>query len=358
MADQPDKAEKTEEPSSKKLDDAHKKGDVAKSMEVTTWFMILGSAILFAVMAPITSSGLMNVLRDVMANAEQYDVGGPGFLGFVSSLVWTVLGIVLVPLGFLAFAAVAANLIQHKPVLSVDPIKLKWSKISPLSGFKRLFSAESLVNFVKGVMKLTIVGVVMFLVVWPERDRLETLITVEPAQILAIFLELGIKIFVATLAIITVIALADYMYQRHKWWEKQKMTIKEVRDEYKQMEGDPQIKSRIRQIRQERAQKRMMSSVPEATVVITNPTHFAVALKYDETTNAPVCLAKGADKIALRIREMAKDNDVPIVENPPLARALFASVELDETIPTEHFKAVAEVIGYVMRLRQKTGWSS
>ncbi len=356
MADQPDKSEKTEEPSAKKLEDAHKKGDVAKSQEVTTWFMILASALLFAIMGPITGASLMDNLKILIANADQFEIGGQGLNSFVNKLTWTIIGVVLLPLGLMAFAAIGANLIQHKPVLSLDPIKPKLSKISPISGFKRLFSTESLMNFAKGLLKLTIVSIVMFLVVWPQRDRLETIITLEPSMILPVFLELGIKIFGATLAIITIIAFADYLYQRHKWWEKQKMTIKEVRDEYKQMEGDPQIKSRIRQIRQERAQKRMMAAVPEATVVITNPTHYAVALKYDNTTSAPVCIAKGADKIALKIRELAKNNEVPIVENPPLARALFASVELDETIPSEHFKAVASVIGYVMRLKQNKAW--
>ncbi len=356
MSEQPDKSEKTEEPSQKKLDDAHKKGDVAKSQEVTTWFMILGSAMLFAFMSPMASASLLDIFRNLIGNADQFEIGDAGFRTFISGVIWSVMGAILLPLSFMAVVAVAGNLIQHKPVLSADPIKPKWSKISPLAGFKRLFSSESLVNFAKGVMKLTIVSFAIFLVVWPERDRLETIITLDPSMILGVFLELGIKIFIATLAIITIIAFADYLYQRHKWWEKQKMTIKEVRDEYKQMEGDPQIKSRIRQLRQQRAQKRMMSAVPDATVVITNPTHYAIALKYDENTNAPICLAKGADNIALKIREVAKTNDIPIVENPPLARALFASVEIDEAIPTEHFKAVASVIGYVMRLKQNAAW--
>lgn len=356
--DQPDKSEKTEEPTQKKLDDAHKKGDVAKSQEVTTWFMILGSGLVFALMAPIASSGILDSLKLIMANADKYEVGGPGFGQFVTALAWSIFGVALLPLGVLAIAAVTANLVQHKPVLSLDPIKPKWSKVSPLAGFKRLFSTEALLNFAKGLLKLSIVGAVMFFVLWPERGRLDTMITHDPLIILADFHELGIKIFIATLLIITVISVADYMYQRHKWWEKQKMTLKEVRDEHKQMEGDPQIKAKIRQIRQQRAQSRMMSAVPDATVVITNPTHFAVALKYDQEMPAPVCVAKGADAIALRIRSMADESDVPIVENPPLARALYASVEIDDSVPTEHFKAVAQVIGYVMRLKKRSAWQS
>ncbi len=358
MSDQPDKSEKTEDPSDKKLDDAHKKGDVVKSQEVTTWFMLLGSALLFALMGGQVSSSLKELLGTIMANAEQYDVGGAGFGAFINGLIWSVLGIVLLPLSALAIMGIVANVVQHKLVLSVEPITPKFSKISPLAGFKRLFSLEALVNFAKGILKLAIVGLVMFLVLWPMRDELDTMVSLEPSMILVVFQELGIKIFAATLIVVTLVAFADFLYQKHKWWEKQKMTIKEVRDEHKQMEGDPQIKSRIRQIRQEKAQKRMMSSMPDATVVITNPTHYAVALKYDESTDAPICLAKGADNIALKIRELAKENNIPIVENPPLARALFAVVEIDQSIPTEHFKAVAKIIGYVMQLKQKANWSS
>jgi flagellar biosynthetic protein FlhB len=318
--------------------------------------MILGSALIFATMAPSTAAALKNSLANILGNADQFDVGGGGFASFVNALIWEVLGIMLLPLSILAIFAIIANVVQHKLVLSLEPIKPKFSKISPLAGVKRLFSVEALVNFGKGLLKLTVVGFVMFIVLWPQRDMLDIMVRVDPSAILGVFWELGIKIFTATLAIITIIAFGDFMYQKNKWWEKQKMTIKEVRDEHKQMEGDPQIKSRIRQIRQERAQKRMMSSVPDATVIITNPTHYAVALKYDETTDAPICLAKGADNIALKIREVAKDGDIPIIENPPLARALFASVEIDEVIPSEHFKAVAKIIGYVMQLKKKANW--
>ena len=192
----------------------------------------------------------------------------------------------------------------------------------------------------------------LWFVLAPELDRLEDDDPAEPPMILAEFQDLGLKIFGAVLAVVTVIAIADYIYQRNRWWKRLKMTVQETRDEYKQMEGDPKVKGRIRQVRKERSRKRMMAAVPEATVVITNPTHFAVALKYDRDMAAPKCVAKGADAVAFRIRELAKEHDVPIVENPPLARALFASVDIDETIPGEHFKAVAEVIGFVMRLKK------
>ena len=356
MSDEaPEQDSKTEDPSQKKLDDAHKKGDVAKSQEVTTWFMLLGSGIVFAMLSPWISSQLSQSLSLIMMNADQFDVEGAGFADFFNGMAFAIIGVVVVPLLVLMVCGILANLVQHRLVWSVDPITPKLSKVSPIGGAKRLFSADALVNFGKGLIKIAIVGAIVVAVCWPERDRLDTMMTADPVMILMDFQEIGIKIFASVLAVITAIAAADYFYVRQKWWKRQMMTVQETREEYKQMEGDPHVKGRLRQLRQDRARKRMMSAVPDATVVITNPTHFAVALKYDKSMAAPKCVAKGADAVAFRIRELAKQSDVPIVENPPLARALFASVEIDETIPGEHFKAVAEVIGFVMRLKRPGG---
>ncbi len=356
MGDEPEKSEKTEDPSSKKLEDALKKGDVAKSQEVTTWFMILGSALMFSLLAPATSASLMNQLAYLLANADRYELGGSGTAVLFTSLARTVFVTALLPLAFLSVFAIAANMIQHKLVWSVDPIKPKLSKISLLEGSKRLLGMEALVNFAKGIIKLSLVAGAIFLAMWGERDQLDSLIWGNVRLIMVDFEAMGTKIFISILSVVTIIAIADFMYQRQRFWEKQKMTVREVRDEYKNMEGDPKIKSRIRQLRADKSRQRMMAAVPEATVVITNPTHFAVALKYDKDMSVPVCVAKGADNIALRIRELARKNDVTIVENPPLARALYASVEINDSIPAEHFRAVAQVIGYVMVLKQKTSW--
>lgn len=357
MSDEaPDQESKTEDPSQKKLEDAHKRGDVVKSQEVTTWFTLAGSALIFAMLAPGTSAALAESLKGLIANADLYEVGGAAFGAIFWQIMVAILVVAIVPLVVMAVFSTAGNLIQHRPLVSVDPITPKFSKISPLSGFQRLFSSESLVNFAKGLVKLSVVSGVLWFVLAPEIDQAEVMITADIAMILQDFLDLGLKMFGAVLAIVTVIAMADYLYQRNRWWKRQKMTLQEVKDEYKQMEGDPKVKGRIRAIRQERSRKRMMAAVPEATVVITNPTHYAVALKYDRSMAAPLCVAKGADSIALKIREIATDNDVPIVENPPLARALYASVDVDDTIPTEHFKAVAQVIGFVMRLKDKSRW--
>ncbi|MBN9348463.1 MAG: flagellar biosynthesis protein FlhB [Devosia sp.] len=356
--DAPDQESKTEDPSQKKLDDAQKKGDVVKSQEVNNWFMIAGSGLLFAMMAAPTTTGLADSLKMLMANADQFEIGGAALNAFMSDLAFTILLVALVPLAVLGIFGIAANLVQHRPLLSVEPITPKLSKINPIEGAKRMFGTEALVNFLKGLVKIGVVGGIVFAVIWPERDRFETMVMVDPALLLPDFQALGLKIFGAVVAIVTVIALADYVYQRNRWWNRLKMTVQEVRDEYKQMEGSPEIKGRIRAIRNERSRQRMMANVPNATVVITNPTHFAVALKYDKDMPAPICVAKGADDVAFRIREMAKEHDVPVVENPPLARALFATVDIDETIPTEHFKAVAQVIGFVMRMRPKAAWRS
>ena len=359
MSDDTEQSSKTEDPSQKKLDDAHKRGDVVKSQEVNNWFMIAGSGLLFSLMAAPSTAGLADSLKTLMANADQFEIGGPAFSTFFNNLDGDDPADRAGAAGDPAAAfGIAANLVQHRPLLSLDPLMPKLSKISPIEGGKRLFSRDALVNFVKGLLKLAVVGGVVFLVIWGDRDRLESMVTLDPAMILPVFQELGLKVFGAVLAIVTVIALADYVYQRQRWWSRLKMTLQEVRDEYKQMEGDPTVKGRIRAVRNERGRKRMMANVPKATVVITNPTHFAVALKYDRTMSAPLCLAKGADDVALRIRTLAKEHDVPIIENPPLARALFAAVEVDETIPTEHFKAVAQVIGFVMRMKDKKAWSA
>jgi flagellar biosynthesis protein FlhB len=353
MSDEaPEQESKTEDPSQKRLEDAHKKGDVAKSQEVNSWFMLLGSTIVFAGMSPWVGGELGSALRVLMMNADQFDVEGSGFSDFFNGLAFTMVGIVLLPLVVLLVCGILANLVQHRPVWSFDPVTPKFSKVSPLAGAKRLFSGEALVNFGKGLAKIGVVGTVVVMVCWPERDRLNTMMTADPLAVLLDFQEIGVKIFMAVLLVVTAIAAADYFYVRQKWWKRQMMTVQETREEYKQQEGDPHVKGRIRQLRQERARRRMMAAVPDATVVITNPTHFAVALKYDKSMAAPKCVAKGADAVALRIRALATENQVPIVENPPLARALFAAVDIDDTIPGEHFKAVAEVIGYVMRLRQ------
>jgi len=244
--------------------------------------------------------------------------------------------------------------VQNKPVITFEKMQPKLEKVSPLKGLKRMFSIQTVVEFAKNLLKLLIVAAVVIFLVWPERARLEQITTYEMAGVVRLLGALISRMLIGVVSILAVIAGADVLFQRFQHHKKQRMTKQEVKDEHKQTEGDPAVKARLRQIRMDRARKRMMAAVPDADVVITNPTHFAVALKYKaEVMEAPKVVAKGLDKMAQRIRELADENDVPIVENPPLARALYATVDVDDQIPPEHYKAVAEIIGYILRLRNK-----
>jgi flagellar biosynthetic protein FlhB len=353
MADEPDQSEKTEEPSFKKLQDALEKGDVAKSQELSSFFVLMGATLMILVFATPGAYRLTNTLQGLVEHSGTLEMDGGRLIRLTYDLGVDIALALGLPLMTLVVMAVAGNLVQHRLVWSIEPLKPKTSKISPIAGFKRLFSQESLLNFAKGLFKVSLVGVIIALVLWPYLDSLEAVIHMTPLSVMNLSYDLSLLLMGGSVAVMLVLGLADYAWQRHRWYEKQKMTVKEVKDEYKQQEGDPHVKARLRQIRQERSRKRMMSSVPEATVVVTNPTHYAVALKYEKGMDVPVCVAKGVEAIALKIRQVARENDVPIVENPPLARALHATVDLDDAIPEEHYKAVAEVIGYVMRLREK-----
>lgn len=356
--DHHDDTEKTEEPTQKKLEDAHRKGDVAKSQEVSAWFVMVGATVVVMMFSNGMFASLAEALKAFMAQPHAIPLDGEHLRIVLERSGAAVLGALLAPLAVLVLAALLGNLIQHRPVFTAEQIKPKLSKISPVAGLKRLFSATSLVNFGKGVAKLAIVASVMFVIVWPERDRLETMVGVDPAALMPTLRWMAIKLLIGVVAVLTVIAAGDFLFQHHKWFEKQRMSHKELRDEYKQLEGDPTVKAKLRQVRIERGRKRMMANVPRASVVITNPTHYAVALQYEPGMNAPLCVAKGVDRIALSIREIARENGVPLVENPPLARTLHDTVEIDEEIPPEHYRAVAQVIGYVMRMREKrAGWS-
>jgi flagellar biosynthetic protein FlhB len=351
MAEERNDAEKTEDPTQKRLDDALKRGDVAKSQEVNTWFVMAGAALVLTAFSSSMAGGLNTTFRGILANLHRIPVDGRGLVAMSQSLGVEVLAAVAIPFLILALAAVAGNMIQHRLVWSGESLKPQFSKISPLAGMKRLFSKQAIANFVKGVIKLLLVGGVMTALLWPQRDRLEGLVATDILGTLFFTQSLALELLGAVVAILALVAAADFFFQYRQWFEKQKMSMQEMKEEFKQTEGDPTIKARIRQLRQTKMKKRMMAAVPTASVIITNPTHYAVALKYDRGMNAPLCVAKGMDALALKIREVAGEHSIPIVENPPLARALHATVEVDQEIPPEHYKAVAEVIGYVMKLR-------
>jgi len=352
MAEEPDHTERTEDPTQKRLDEALKRGDVVKSQEVNTWFIIAGATLVLMAFSGNMSGQLTATMRGLIANAHDIRVDGPALPHLFGKIGGELIAAVAIPFLLLMLAALGGNLIQHKLVWSIEVLAPKLSKISPAAGLKRLFSKQALANFAKGIVKLVLVGAVLTALMWPERDRIMALERVDPAAVLPLAQSLALKLLGAVVAMMAVVAIADYLFQYRQWYERQKMSLRELKEEFKQTEGDPAIKGKMRQLRQTKARRRMIAAVPKAAVVITNPTHYAIALQYERGMEAPVCVAKGVDALALKIREVAGEHSIPIVENPPLARALHASVEVDAAIPIEHYKAVAEVIGYVMRLRR------
>jgi flagellar biosynthesis protein FlhB len=356
VADDQDDSQKTEEPTEKRLQDAREKGDVPRSQEVKHAMMLTGGLVVVALLGALMTLQLLPMMTSFLSDADRFSVDSAGSYNLTLG-IFVQLAIALgAPLVVLMGFALGGGLIQGRPVFSWDKVAPKLEKISPLAGFKRLFGAQAWVEFAKTIAKFIFVTLAALYVIWPDRATLETIITGKSDEMLSLIMALTVKLFITVIIIIIALALVDYIYQRFDYLKRQRMTKQEIKDEMKQSEGDPHIKARIRQIRLERSRKRMMAAVPTANVVVTNPTHFAVALKYDHgKMAAPIVVAKGVDSLALRIRAVAEENKVPIVENPPLARTLYATVDIDEEVPPEQYKAVAEVISYVMKLRGQLG---
>jgi flagellar biosynthetic protein FlhB len=351
MADEDDGGERSEDPTQKRLDDALERGDVAKSQEVNTWFMIAGATLVLSTFAG-SIGGMQTPLKNIIANSWMMRTDGPGLLQLAQHLEYAVFAAIGVPLLMLVIAAIAGNMLQHRLVWSGESLKPKLSKISPMEGAKRIFGKQAVANFAKGLFKLAALGAVMTAILWPERHRLESMLRSDPTALFGVIVGLTVHLMGAVVAMLAVVAIADYFFQYRQWYDRQKMSLREMKDEFKQSEGDPHIKGRIRQLRHARMKKRMMAAVPKASVIITNPTHYSIALSYERGMQAPVCVAKGVDLIAFKIREIAGQHNIPIVENVSLARALYATVEIDEEIPVEHYHAVAEIIGYVMGIKR------
>jgi flagellar biosynthesis protein FlhB len=354
MADTEDKDQKTELPTQRKLDKALEQGDVAKSQEVTSFFILAAATLAFMISGGSAAQDLSMRLRGLFANMHQISMDKAGLMALGWYAVTAILLALALPFLFGIAAAVAGNMIQHRPVWSVEGLMPKPNRLSPMSGLKRMFGKEALVNFIKGLLKIVIVGALIGAVLWPYRGFFESMASADVSAILPRSQGMVMKFMGAVLAVYFLLAAADYLYQRHAWIERQKMTKQEIKEEFKESEGNPEIKAKLAQIRRQMSRRRMMAAVPKASVVIMNPTHYAVALKYEPGMDAPICVAKGLDELALRIKSVALEHEVPVVENPPLARALHATVDLDGTIPEDQYKAVAEVIGYVMRLKRGT----
>jgi flagellar biosynthetic protein FlhB len=351
MADDTDKSSQTEQPTQRRLDEAAKHGDIVKSQEVTTFVVLLGGAITLAMFGHSTAQGFAHDFRMFIEEPDQIAVDATSIMSLFHGIVFSLFALLAPVFGLIAAMGLAGHVLQARPSIALDRIKPSFGKLSLLKGLKRMFGLDGLTNLGKGLLKIAIVGSVVWTVLWPERGKLERFLTEGPEQLGAAMVALTMKLLIAVLAVLAVIAVLDYLFQYYRFMQRNMMSKQEVKEEFRQTDGDPAIKAKIKQIRTERSKRRMMAKVPEATVIITNPTHYAVALKYESgKMAAPICVAKGVDALALKIREVAQEHDIPIVENPPLARALYAAIDLDEQVPAEHFKAVAQVIGYVMRL--------
>lgn len=347
-----DKEEKTEEPTAKKLQEAMNKGQVPSSQEVKTWFIFVSFTVFLLVAGPWFVGAISNRIANFMSMAHLI-TENTGYKAPISSLMSEIMLLMIAPLGTLLVAGLIGNRMQNSGTFSFEKLKPDIKKLSPISGIKKLFSPNTLVELGKALMLVTIVGVTIFFIVWPERDRLDSMVFVPLEEVIGYIYQVAIELFIGVTILITVIAALDYIWQNYQFKKNLRMTKQEVKDERKQMDGDPMVKRRLRSIRMERFSKRLRSVIPESDVVVTNPTHYAVALKYKHgEMDVPVVTAKGVDSMAQRIRKFADEFDVPIVENPPLARALYADTVPDQEIPPDQYKAVAEVISYVMKLRR------
>ncbi len=349
--------EKTEEPTGKKLSDARKEGQVAKSKEVTNAFEMLAAFLILRFWVEYMGTFFVGGMRELYSQIPDYAKLYEGhiqtatfrmlFIRALSRIILTILPFLIV--GFLV--AFITNLLQVKWKVTTKPLKPKFSKLNPVSGFKRFFSPNSLIELLKSILKLTLIGYVVYNYLQKNMPPIYQLYDISLnqgiAQIGMLVINLGIRISIFYM----LIAALDYVYQKIKFKRDMKMTKQEVKDEYKNQEGDPQIKSKQRQRMMEASRRRMMSNLPQADVVITNPTHFAVAIKYDpELYDAPYVVAKGADYLAQKIKDVAKENRIEIVENKPLARMLYANVDVGSVVPPELYQAVAEVLAFVYHL--------
>lgn len=354
MAEGADDADRTEEPTQKRIEDARARGEIIYSTEVGSAFSLLAVTMIVAFMAGPISRDLGHLFAGALANAGQSAADPHALMRLYSALGVRVLGVIGLVLGALAVAGLAARFIQDRPGWSAKRLSPNLDRLNPMEGAKRVFGAQALGNFGKTALKFVVVGAAVTWALWP-RDGVLTIMPMLDVAALGPYVQArAVALLIACTAAASAIALVDYIFVRQSYMRRLRMTRHELKEEFRQSEGDPQVRAKLRQIRQERAKKRMMAAVPKATVVITNPTHYAVALKYDrEVSPAPVVVAKGVNETALRIREVAREHDVPVMEDPPLARALYAAADIDETIPREHFEAVAKIIGYVLRLAER-----
>lgn len=346
--------EKTEKATPKKRQDTRKKGQVAVSQELSGAVILLMTFSTMLMLGGFFKDRMFNMIRDTFRDRLLMNLSNENVISYFSYLFVQFL-ILMAPIFIICvLMGLIVNYMQVGFLFTGEPLKMQLNKLDPIKGFKNMFSMKALVQFLKSIFKLTIIGVIAYLSLWGERESILQLSHMALEDILSFTAELTVMLGIKVGAALLVLAAFDYMYQKYDFEKNIRMSKQDIKDEYKKSEGDPLIKGKIKERQRRMAMMRMMQEVPKADVVITNPTHFAVAIKYEgNSMEAPKIIAKGQDYVALRIKQIAKDNGVVTMENRPLARALFERTEIGDSIPADLFQAVAEVLAYVYKLKSK-----
>ncbi|HEY8616881.1 flagellar biosynthesis protein FlhB [Phenylobacterium sp.] len=349
MAEENDGASKTEEPTPRKLEQARAKGDVPKTSDLPQFLSFFAVVGLLAIAGGGLSRNLAMDLLPFIADPDGINVSTGSGAGLAWRAALAAAPIIVGVMLAAAFAGAAGNLVQTGLMFTPDKLKMDFKKLSPMQGLKRLFGLDALMQFFKGVVKIIIVSFLVWWVLKPHLMPMMRLANMEPAMILPMTVDILRRLVFAVCGLLLLVSGADWFWQKQRFMVRMRMSKEELKEDFKQTEGDPHVKARQKQIRFTRARQRMMQAVPKATVVVMNPTHYAVALKYVQgEDDAPQCVAKGLDSLALKIRAIAEEAGVPVIEDPPLARALYAAVDIEETIPPAHYEAVAKIIGFIL----------
>ncbi|GIO26167.1 flagellar biosynthesis protein FlhB [Ornithinibacillus bavariensis] len=346
--------EKTEKATPKRKHDERKKGRVAKSQDVNTALLLLFSLIVMAIFGSFMKDNMLALYQHSFTEYIHWELNEKTLFQIFTEVAIELLKIVGPVFLIAIIAGFASNLMQIGFLFTTEPLKFDLKKIDPIQGAKRIFSLRAIVELLKSIFKIAVIGTITFSIIWMYKDDMLMVAFKNAESALQFFGQVTLVMGISAIIALMVLAVFDYAYQRYDFEKNIRMSKQDIKDEYKNIEGDPLIKSKIKEKQRQIAMRRMMSEIPNADVVITNPTHFAVAIKYDETeASAPYVIGKGVDHIAFKIREIAKANNVMTVENRPLARSLYASVEIGEVIPEEFYQAVAEILAYVYRMEKK-----
>jgi flagellar biosynthetic protein FlhB len=349
MSDAPEKDSKTEEATPQKLEKAKAKGDGIKTPDLGPFAVLAAVSGVLVMAGGWLAKDMANRLLPFFAHPADMSVEGHGGVEILRYAMLAGAPALLAVMLTAAVAGSGASLLQTGLRFTPDKLKPELSKISPKKGFERMFGPDGLMQFAKSLVKVSVIAILAWWILKPVVPKFSSLSALDVGAILPFCMDILKRLVFAVVGLSLLVAGGDWFWQRQRFLTRQKMTKEEVKEDYKNSEGDPHVKARQKQLRYERARRRMMQAVPQATVVVMNPTHYAVALKYEQgETAAPMCVAKGLDSLALKIRAIAEEAGVPVIEDPPLARALYASVDIDEMIPPAHFEAVAKIIGFLL----------